>query len=196
MEQKRIGIIGSGSWATAIAKIVTENGHHITWCLRQQSNIDYFEKRKHNPHYLSAAYFNPGQLQLSSDLNKVVEASDALVIAVPSAYAEQVFEQLSPEALKGKKIISAIKGILPTDNRLLHEYLFTHFNIPVDQYFALLGPCHAEEVASEKLSYLTFTGINQTTSQWIADQFRNHYINTVINDDVYGVQFAAILKNI
>lgn len=190
------GIIGSGSWATALAKILTDNNNTIHWWVRNTDTIQYMEKRKHNPHYLSAAYFNPSQLQLSSDINKVVTSSDVLVIAVPSAYAEQVFEQLTPEALKGKKIISAIKGILPTDNRLLHEYLFSHFNIPVDQYFALLGPCHAEEVASEKLSYLTFSGKDHATAQLIANDFATEYINTVVNDDVVGVQYAAVLKNI
>ncbi len=192
----RYGIIGSGSWATALAKILTDNGNNIYWWVRNAETIQYIEKRKHNPHYLSAAYFNPSQLVLSSHLKDVVQAVDALVIAVPSAFAEQVFEQLQPEDLQGKKIISAIKGILPTDNRLLHEYLFTHFQFPVENYFALLGPCHAEEVASEKLSYLTFSGKDSATTQQIAADFGTEYINTVVNNDVVGVQYAAVLKNI
>ncbi|MDZ4072006.1 MAG: NAD(P)H-dependent glycerol-3-phosphate dehydrogenase [Sediminibacterium sp.] len=192
----RYGIIGSGSWATALAKILTDNGNNIYWWVRNAETIQYIEKRKHNPHYLSAAYFNPSQLVLSNHLKDVVQAVDALVIAVPSAFAEQVFEQLQPEDLQGKKIISAIKGILPTDNRLLHEYLFTHFQFPVENYFALLGPCHAEEVASEKLSYLTFSGKDSTTTQQIATDFGTEYINTVVNNDVVGVQYAAVLKNI
>lgn len=190
------GIIGSGSWATALAKILTDNGHIIYWWVRNAESIAYMEKRKHNPHYLSAAYFNPQQLKLSSNLQEVVASSEALVVAVPSAYAEQVFEQLNEEALKGKKIISAIKGIMPTDNRLLHEYLHSHYNVPLDQYFALLGPCHAEEVASEKLSYLTFSGKDHACAEKIAKDFTTEYINTVVNDDVVGVQYAAVLKNI
>jgi len=190
------GIIGSGSWATALAKILTDNGHTIYWWVRNAESIAYMEKRKHNPHYLSAAYFNPQQLKLSSNLEEVVAASDALVVAVPSAYTEQVFAQLKEEDLKGKKIISAIKGIMPTDNRLLHEYLHSHYNVPLDQYFALLGPCHAEEVASEKLSYLTFSGKDHACAEKIAKDFTTEYINTVVNDDVVGVQYAAVLKNI
>lgn len=190
------GIIGSGSWATALAKILTDNGHTIYWWVRNADSIAYMEKRKHNPHYLSAAYFNPQQLKLSSNLQEVVAASDALVVAVPSAYTEQVFAQLKEEDLKGKKIISAIKGIMPTDNRLLHEYLHSHYNVPLDQYFALLGPCHAEEVASEKLSYLTFSGKDHACAEKIAKDFTTEYINTVVNDDVVGVQYAAVLKNI
>lgn len=195
-ECMQYGIIGSGSWATALAKILTDNGNTIYWWVRNKETIQYMEKRKHNPHYLSAAYFNPTQLVLSNDINEVIRSSDALVVAVPSAYAEQVFAQINPEELKGKKIISAIKGILPTDNRLLHEYLFTHFQFPAEDYFALLGPCHAEEVASEKLSYLTFSGKNETTTQHIATDFATEYINTVVNKDVVGVQYAAVLKNI
>lgn len=190
------GIIGSGSWATALAKILTDNGHRIFWWVRNAETITYMEKRKHNPHYLSAAYFNPQQLRLSSDIHEVVAASEALVIAVPSAHAEQVFGQLAPTELRGKKIISAIKGILPTDNQLLHEYLWRHYQVPVDQYFALLGPCHAEEVASEKLSYLTFSGKDHASAEAIAKDFTTEYINTVVNDDVTGVQYAAVLKNI
>ncbi|HCL06784.1 MAG TPA: glycerol-3-phosphate dehydrogenase [Chitinophagaceae bacterium] len=190
------GIIGSGSWATALAKILTDNGHTIYWWVRNAETIVYMEKRKHNPHYLSAAYFNPTLLRLSSNIHEVIAASDALVIAVPSAYAEQVFEELKPEELSGKKIISAIKGILPTDNRLLHEYLSTHYRVPIDMYFALLGPCHAEEVASEKLSYLTFSGKDHASAEQIAKDFTTEYINTVVNDDVVGVQYAAVLKNI
>lgn len=190
------GIIGSGSWATALAKILTDNGHTIFWWVRNAETIAYMEKRKHNPHYLSAAYFNPQQLRLSSDIHEVVAASEALVIAVPSAHAEEVFGQLAPAELKGKKIISAIKGILPTDNQLLHEYLTKHYHVPVDQYFALLGPCHAEEVASEKLSYLTFSGKDHANAEAIAKDFTTEYINTVVNDDVTGVQYAAVLKNI
>lgn len=190
------GIIGSGSWATALAKILTDNGHTIYWWVRNAESIAYMEKRKHNPHYLSAAYFNPQQLKLSSNLQEVVAASDALVVAVPSAYTEQVFAQLKEEDLKGKKIISAIKGIMPTDNRLLHEYLHSHYNVPLDQYFALLGPCHAEEVASEKLSYLTFSGKDHACAEKIAKDFTTEYINTIVNDDVVGVQYAAVLKNI
>ncbi|MFN3665236.1 MAG: NAD(P)H-dependent glycerol-3-phosphate dehydrogenase, partial [Sediminibacterium sp.] len=183
------GIIGSGSWATALAKILTDNGHTIYWWVRNAESIAYMEKRKHNPHYLSAAYFNPQQLKLSSNLEEVVAASDALVVAVPSAYTEQVFAQLKEEDLKGKKIISAIKGIMPTDNRLLHEYLHSHYNVPLDQYFALLGPCHAEEVASEKLSYLTFSGKDHACAEKIAKDFTTEHINTVVNDDVVGVQY-------
>jgi glycerol-3-phosphate dehydrogenase (NAD(P)+) len=192
----QFGIIGSGSWATALAKILTDNGNTIHWWVRNTDTIAYLQKRRHNPHYLSGAYFNPAQLQLSSDIQTVVAQSDALVIAVPSAYVENAFEQLAAGSLKGKKIISAVKGILPSGNQLLNDYLSTNTGFSLTDYFAVLGPCHAEEVAAEKLSYLTFSGIDEATCTNIASFFKTDYLNTVVNTDVTGVQYAAVLKNI
>lgn len=196
MPAMQFGMIGSGSWSTALAKILTDNGNTINWWIRNTDTINYMHKRKHNPHYVSSAYFNIGQTILNNNITEVVEKSDVLVIGVPSAYAEQVLQQLPANAFEGKKIVSAIKGILPTDNQLLNEYLLQHFGVALENYFTVLGPCHAEEVAAEKLSYLTFTGIDETATQAIAKHFNTDYLNTRINHDVFGVQYAAILKNI
>lgn len=192
----QFGIIGGGSWATALAKILTDNGNTIHWYIRNEESIQSFKKRRHNPHYLSSAYFNPAQLHLDADINAVIDASEVVVIAVPSAYVEEALLLVSPEKWTGKKIVSAVKGITPTKNQLLHEFLAAHFQIPLSQYFTLLGPCHAEEVAAEKLSYLTFSGIDETQTAAIAQFFTTDYINTVVNTDVVGVQYAAVMKNI
>ena len=196
MENKRIGIIGSGSWATAIAKIVTENGHQITWCLRQQSNIDYFEKRKHNPHYLRNAYFDLQKISFSTDIKLVVAASDIIIIAVPSIHIETTLASLEVGDLKDKLIVSAVKGVLPIHNILLNDWLAQKFNFPLSSYFTLLGPSHAEEVAAEQLSYLTFSGLEENTTTTIASYFKSEYINTIVNKDVIGVQYAGVAKNI
>jgi glycerol-3-phosphate dehydrogenase (NAD(P)+) len=196
MEQNRIGIIGSGSWATAIAKIVTENGHHITWCLRQQSNIDYFEKRKHNPHYLRNAYFDLQKISFSTDVKIVMAESDIIIIAVPSIHIETTLASLDEQDFKDKLIVSAVKGVLPVHNILLNEWLAQKFNFPLSSYFTLLGPSHAEEVAAEQLSYLTFSGLDENTTTTIASYFKSEYINTIVNQDVIGVQYAGVAKNI
>jgi glycerol-3-phosphate dehydrogenase (NAD(P)+) len=196
MENKRIGIIGSGSWATAIAKIVTENGHQITWCLRQQSNIDYFEKRKHNPHYLRNAYFDLQKISFSTDIKLVVAASDIIIIAVPSIHIETTLASLEVGDLKDKLIVSAVKGVLPVHNILLNDWLAQKFNFPLSSYFTLLGPSHAEEVAAEQLSYLTFSGLDENATTTIASYFKSEYINTIVNKDVIGVQYAGVAKNI
>ena len=192
----QFGIIGSGSWATAIAKILTDNSQTIQWFFRNPKVIAHVQHRKHNPHYLSQVYFNPENLVLSSSLEEVVRNSEVLIIVVPSAYTEEILLTLPADAFKGKKIISAIKGILPGSNQLLNEFLASRFQVPAEDYFTILGPCHAEEVAAEKLSYLTFSGADERKAIEIAACFKNEYINVVTNTDVMGVQYAAILKNI
>jgi glycerol-3-phosphate dehydrogenase (NAD(P)+) len=196
MTEKRIGIIGSGSWATAIAKIVTDNGIAINWWVRQASNIEYFIKRHHNPHYLRNAYFDVSQIQFSDNVKEVIATADIIVVAVPSIHIQAAFSGLEANDLKGKKIVSAVKGVLPNLNLLLNQYLTKEFNFPMENYFTLLGPSHAEEVAAEQLSYLTFSGLNIQETTQIAASFKTEYINTIVNNDILGVQFASIVKNI
>ena len=192
----KAGIIGSGSWATALAKILTDNGRQINWWIRSEDTIRYMQQRHHNKHYLTSVYFDTNLITLSNDLEAVVAASDILVLAVPSAFLEDVLLQLSPESLKGKKVINAIKGLVPGANLLINEYLSDMFSLPLEQYYTITGPCHAEEVAAEKLSYLTFSGLEEDAAQQMADLFTNSYLQTIVNRDVIGVQLAAVLKNI
>ncbi|HJT73121.1 MAG TPA: NAD(P)H-dependent glycerol-3-phosphate dehydrogenase [Chitinophaga sp.] len=192
----KAGIIGSGSWATALAKILTDNGRQIAWWIRNEDTIRYMQLRHHNRHYLTSVYFDTSLIQLSSNIEEVVAASDVLVLAVPSAFLEDVLLQLTPEMLEGKKVINAIKGLVPGNNLLINDYLAEIFDLPLEQYFTITGPCHAEEVANEKLSYLTFSGLQETQAQSMADMFTNSYLQTIVNHDVIGVQLAAVLKNI
>jgi glycerol-3-phosphate dehydrogenase (NAD(P)+) len=196
MADFKIGVIGNGSWATALVKIITDNQHAVNWWVRNAASIEYIKKRKHNPNYLSSAFFDTSLLNMDNDVKNVVAHSDLLVIAVPSAYIEDVLANLDKDSLKGKKILSAIKGLIPGPDVLLNEYLAHHFDLPLEDYFAVLGPCHAEEVASEKLSYLTFSGVDIAMAERIASYFRSSYINTIVNPDILGVQYAAVLKNI
>ncbi len=190
------GILGSGSWGTALAKILTDNGQTIHWWNRSETAIQQFKQRRHNPQYLTSAHFDITKLKLTASATEVIENADTIVIAIPSAYALQVLTKLDKNIFRGKKIVSAIKGILPEQNLLLNDYLKTEFDFPIKDYFAVLGPCHAEEVAAEKLSYLTFTGIDETATNKISTYFKTTYLNTVQNKDIYGVQYAAVLKNI
>jgi glycerol-3-phosphate dehydrogenase (NAD(P)+) len=192
----QFGILGSGSWATALAKILTDNNNAIHWWIRNPGTIHHIQQRRHNPHYLSSAYFNTSLLTLKNDIAEVIDASDVLVIAVPSAFVETALQAAPADSFKGKKVMSAIKGILPTCNQLLNDYMYEHFNLPINDYFTVLGPCHAEEVASEKLSYLTFSGIDEKIASCLGEHFHTEYLNTVVNHDVIGVQYAAVLKNI
>lgn len=190
------GIIGSGSWATALAKILTDNNNHIHWWIRNAGTIHHLQQRRHNPHYLSSAYFNTSLLRLNDKIEEVIRDADVILIAVPSAFVESALENLPSNSFEGKKIVSAVKGIMPSCNDLLNDYLYKKFNVGLSDYFTVLGPCHAEEVASEKLSYLTFSGIDEKTTGQIGKHFHTEYLNTVVNHDVIGVQYAAVLKNI
>ncbi|MBX9733345.1 MAG: NAD(P)-binding domain-containing protein [Chitinophagaceae bacterium] len=192
----QFGIIGSGSWATALAKILTDNGNSIYWWVRNPDSIQYLQKRRHNPHYLSGAYFNPDQLHLRQELSDVVDAAEVLVIAVPSAYVAETVQSIPISTWSGKKIMSAVKGVLPGSNQLLNDYLQDAIALDIEDYFTILGPCHAEEVAAEKLSYLTFSGIDEKATHYLASNFKTEYINTIVNTDIIGVQYAAVLKNI
>lgn len=192
----KFGLIGSGSWATALAKILTDNGNIINWWIRNKETIQYLNERHHNPHYLSSVYFNPTSLNAINSLETVIKESDVLIMAVPSAYLVSAIENLDKNSFQNKKIISAVKGILPNINLLLNQYLNQTFQHSEDDYFTVLGPCHAEEVASEKLSYLTFSGNNYNETKILASFFKTEYINTIINEDVQGAQYASVLKNI
>lgn len=192
----QFGIIGSGSWATALAKILTDNHHTINWCVRSARIVNDLYKKKYNPDYLSSVHFDPALIRLYTDVNLMLEQTDCVVVAIPSAYAVETLSEARKDAFFKKKIVSAIKGVLPENNQLLSAYMEWEYGVPASDYFTLMGPCHAEEVAREKLSYLTFSGIDTRLTGTIASAFTTEYLNTVVNEDVTGVQFAAVLKNI
>ncbi len=140
----KTGIIGSGSWATALAKILTDNGKHIHWWIRNEDTIRHMQLRHHNKHYLTSVYFDTTLLEMYSDLSSMVAACDQVVLAVPSAFLEEVLAELPPDALQGKKVISAIKGLVPGPNILINEYLFNQFGSAshiagVYRFFQALG---------------------------------------------------------
>ncbi len=190
------GMVGSGSWGTALVKILTEGGHKVHWCLRSTKMIEQVRHRRHNPNYLSSVHLNTSLLELTTEPSDVFRYADVILIAVPSAYVVDMLSGVDGSVISGKKILSAVKGILPQENLLLNDYLAARFSFPLQDYLTVMGPCHAEEVASEKLSYLTFSGIDEAFTDRIAQYFSTPYINTVVNTDIIGVQFAAVLKNI
>jgi glycerol-3-phosphate dehydrogenase (NAD(P)+) len=192
----KYGILGGGSWATALAKILTDNKQTIHWWIRDEKNIDLFKNRKHNPHYVSNIHFDISLIHFSTDVATVVKNADIIIIAIPSAYVINSLQNLLANAFDHKKIISAIKGIIPPNNILLNDYLQQKFAITNDQYGLVAGPCHAEEVASEKLSYLTFCSKTKEDAKMYSTDFATPYIKTIVNTDVEGVQYAAVLKNI
>ncbi|MFM1828626.1 MAG: hypothetical protein RL624_867 [Bacteroidota bacterium] len=192
----KIGIIGNGSWGTALAKMLNDNQIPFTWWIRDEKAIQHLTKRSHNLNYLTSVQFNMELISLSSDLNAVLKEANTLIFCVPSAYAQEVIESVSADCWQGKHIISAIKGILPKPHQLINDYLAANYAFPIAHYAAITGPCHAEEVANERLSYLTFSSLNTELAKAAATLFKTNYINTFYNNDIWGAQFAAVLKNI
>lgn len=192
----RLGIIGNGSWGTALAKMLTDNGNQIHWWLRNEEAVAHLKTRHHNPTYLSSVRFEPGLIHPTSNLPAMLAECDTVVFAVPSAYAEDVLTDAPPADWKRLNIISAIKGVLPGCGRLLNDHLNQEWGFKMAQYGAITGPCHAEEVAQERLSYLTFSGLDLGLAAGAANAFRTDFVRTNFNNDVWGTQFAAVLKNI
>jgi glycerol-3-phosphate dehydrogenase (NAD(P)+) len=190
------GIIGNGSWATALAKMLTDNGNRIYWWMRNESSVTHLLRKHHNPHYLTSVNFPADTIIPTTDLEEVIRQCDAIIICVPSAYILDVIRSLPPDSFKNKIIISAIKGIIPQQYTLLNDYLAAEFGVSLNQYVAITGPCHAEEVAQERLSYLTFSGLDHAAAQNAAMAFSTDYIRTTANHDLWGAQYAAVLKNI
>jgi glycerol-3-phosphate dehydrogenase (NAD(P)+) len=192
----KIGIIGNGSWGTALAKILTDNNQSIYWWVRNKESVKYLTERNHNPHYLTSVRFLPETIIATDNLQQVLDECDTLVFAVPSAFAQGVIEMAGKESWKNSNIVSAIKGILPDCNLLLNDYLTEYCGYDLNRYVAITGPCHAEEVAYERLSYLTFSGLDDGLTESVSKAFNNNYIHTTHNHDIWGAQFAAVLKNI
>lgn len=189
------GIIGGGSWATGLAKIVMSNSKYINWYMRRQDQIDDFIRLGHNPSYLTGLKFNTDRITFSNDINKVVKTSDVLIFATPSPYLKNHINNLK-RRLDDKIIISAIKGIVPDENLLISEYFHEQLNVPPENILAVGGPCHAEEVALERLSYLTIACKSREKARVIADKFASNFIHTRISDDIYGLEYTSVMKNI
>jgi glycerol-3-phosphate dehydrogenase (NAD(P)+) len=193
---KKIGLIGNGSWGTALAKLLTENKHEVHWWIRNQSTVQYIKDHHQNPNYLQSVKFNSDLIKPTTDLNSIFEECEIIIFCVPAAYAEDILAQFSTLLLKDKIIVSAIKGILPFCNQLLNDYLNTQFQFPHENYVAISGPCHAEEVAQDRLSYLTFSSIKLEIASKIALLFEGEKLRTICNHDLWGTQLAAVLKNV
>lgn len=193
---KKIAVIGSGSWATAIVKILCNNCETVIWYHRHQADVDFVNQHKHNPRYLSTVQFDLKKLDLTSNLEEAITKADIVILAVPSAFIHATIKNISPDLLKQKIVFSAIKGIVPEFNLIVGEYLNTQFHVPLNNIGVITGPCHAEEVALEKLSYLTLACRNIETAEELCTYMRCRYIKCSSSDDIYGTEISAVLKNV
>ena len=196
MGAERIAVIGAGSWGTALVKLLSSNAEHTGWWVRGDKNIAHIKKYGHNPNYISAAQLDVERLAMSDDIHAVVKEADTLILAVPSAFLKGTLDKLDKSELVGKTMFSAVKGIVPETNQIVGEYLFAHWGVPKENFGVICGPCHAEEVAMERLSYLTIASRNTAKAEAMGKALNGRFLKTTISDDIYGTEYAAILKNV
>lgn len=191
----KIAVFGGGSWATAIVKMLCENLDHVGWYMRNQSAIDYINENEHNPNYLSSAELDVNKLYLSSNINDLVAYGDILIFAIPSAFLKEELDKIT-ENISSKTVFSAIKGIVPESGLIVGEHFHENYQIPFENIGVIAGPCHAEEVAMERLSYLTIACQDPKKAKILSKCLSSNYIKTKTSDDIIGTEYAAMLKNI
>jgi glycerol-3-phosphate dehydrogenase (NAD(P)+) len=194
----KIAVVGGGSWATANIKMLADNAteKEIFWWMRNKNAVEHIQKFKHNPNYLSSVEIDIPAKNISTDLKELIEKADFVLLNVPAAFLKDALKGITADDLAGKKIVSAIKGIVPDENQIIGEFLNQHYNVPFDHFLVISGPCHAEEVALEKLSYLTIASRDTELAAEFAGMINTRYIKTIISDDIYGTEYGAVLKNI
>lgn len=190
-----IAVIGGGSWATALAKVVVSNTHRIGWYMRRDDRIADFKRTGHNPAYITSLQFDVNEIAFSSDLNHTAEAYDTLIFVTPSPYLKDHLKKLTVD-IKNKFIVIAIKGIVPDENVVCSEYFHNKYGVPYDNIAIIGGPSHAEEVAMQRLTYLTIACHNVEKAKAFADVLSNSFIKAKEATDVIGIEYAAVLKNV
>jgi len=191
-----IAVIGGGSWATALVKILCNNREKVLWFMRNEEAVKHLLAYKHNPHYLQSVEFDLNKIEVSSDLSTIISKADVLIIATPSAFLVKLFENTTPDLFKGKVVYSAVKGIVPEYNAIPARFFHKTFGTPYSDIGIISGPCHAEEVALERLSYLTIASQNEVQAKEMANALACRYIKTTISDDLFGTELSAVLKNV
>ncbi len=194
-DKPKFAVLGGGSWATAIVKMLCENLDEVGWYMRSKQSLDWIKQNHHNPNYLSSVEFDLKQLRLSNDINETVSNADYLIFVIPSAFLHQELEKLTV-SLENKIIFSAIKGIVPETSLIVGDHFNTYYKVPFNNIGVISGPCHAEEVALERLSYLTIACSDSEKAKIVADVLSSYYIKCTTSDDVLGIEYAAVLKNI
>ena len=192
----KVAVIGGGSFGTALAKIFSENLGHCSWWMHNSDSALHVMRYHHNPRYLSSVGFQPDTISVYTDVSDCVKEADIIVLAVPSAFIKEVLADLSPELLKNKIIATTIKGIIPDENMIVGRYLNEVLGVPEEQIVVITGPCHAEEIALERLSFLTVAARDKKVAKMMVNCLECHYVKCTWSADLYGTEYAAVMKNI
>jgi glycerol-3-phosphate dehydrogenase (NAD(P)+) len=194
-DNSKVAIIGSGSWATALAKLVLNNLPEINWFVRSEETIDYFRKFRHNPKYISDIEFDVSRIHFFNSISEAIESSDIILFAIPAPFLKDSFVEFKG-SFDNKTVVSAIKGIVPVVNLTVAEFFNKTYQVPFKNISIISGPCHAEEIALERLSYLTIASSPAEKSKVLAGLISCHHVKVKSSDDIYGTEYAAVLKNI
>lgn len=196
IEKPNIAVVGGGSWATALVKILCNNVDQVRWYMRNDLAVNHIRKYRHNPNYLQSVEFDLEKIEVSTDLKLVVEPADIVIVATPSAFLHETLSSIDPKIMESKIVFSAVKGIIPEFNAIPARYFHKTFGIPYDNIGIICGPCHAEEVAMERLSYLTIACQEDDYAEQMAGLLSCRYIKTTVSDDLFGTELSAVLKNV
>jgi glycerol-3-phosphate dehydrogenase (NAD(P)+) len=192
----QIAVIGGGSWATALVKILSENHVKIKWWIRRKADVDFIRKYNHNPSYLTDVAINPRKVKTYNKMSEALNGVEYIILAIPAAFIPVTLKDLNKKHFEGKKVVSAIKGMIPEENLLVTDWLTKEFNLPIGQTCVIAGPCHAEEVALEKQSYLTIASPNIEVAKSFANLLNCRFLQANAITDLYGVEYCAVIKNI
>jgi glycerol-3-phosphate dehydrogenase (NAD(P)+) len=192
----QIAVIGGGSWATALVKILSENQVKIKWWIRRKADVDFIRKYNHNPSYLTDVAINPRKVKTYNKMSEALNGVEYIILAIPAAFIPATLKDLNKKHFEGKKVVSAIKGMIPEENLLVTDWLTREFNLPIGQTCVIAGPCHAEEVALEKQSYLTIASPNIEVAKSFANLLNCRFLQANAIADLYGVEYCAVIKNI
>lgn len=192
---EKVAVIGGGSWATAIVKILSEKDVQISWWLRDAESVQYIKQNGSNPRYLSHIRIDQTKVSASTDIKSCLADAQLVILAVPAAFILDTLKSFS-SFVPDQVWVSAVKGMIPEYNILVTDFLAEYKGVPLTSQVILAGPCHAEEVAIEKRSYLTIAGVNEEVNRWVAELVENRFVKTSTLTDLYGVEYCAVMKNI
>lgn len=192
----RLTMVGGGSWATALVKILSEANIHIRWWMRSERDADHIRQYHHNPSYLSDVQINARKVRVCTKIKDALKDSEYVILAVPAAFVADALTGAKPDHFAGKCVVSAIKGMIPTTNQLVTDWVEDTYRVSAERIAVIAGPCHAEEVALEKQSYLTIASQGQECASQVAELLTCRFVQATPVDDIYGIEYSAVMKNI
>ena len=193
--ESRCAVIGHGSWATVLVKVLTTNESCVGWYVRNNEVLELLRDEGRNCRYLSDIEFDMNRIRLSDDLNAIVSEADILFLVTPAAYLKYYLSDLRI-SLKDKMVVSAVKGIIPDENLFVTDYLKQQYGLSDAQLCFICGPTHAEEVGHGQLTYLTLACKEVMNTRVVGEKLKTSYIKISCQSNIDYLERSSVLKNI